>query len=92
MQSSDILKELKDKVSDFKESRYEKLFLTARFDHFDFTKELLDYCKLENVSIEHDLGFCYEFSIRRRKNSYGDWVYQTQKPFNFEINLKTISL
>lgn len=87
MQNSDILIELKEKVLDFKESKYERLFLTARFDHFSFTKELLDYCKLENITIQYDLGFCYEFSIFRRKNALGDWIYKMQQPFNFEINL-----
>ena len=88
MQNLDILNELKEKVLEFKESSSTRLFLTARFDHFSFTEELLDYCKLENITIEHDLGFRYEFSIHRIKDSSSNWVYRMQKPFNFKIDLK----
>ena len=84
---SDLLPELRDIVENFKESRNYTLCLTARFDDFHFTQELLYYCKKENISISSDFGFKCEFSIKRKQDDNGNWIYRNQIPLNFEIEL-----
>lgn len=87
MSQSQMLLELIDKVEDFKKSNQHYLFLSARFTDFSFDQELLDYCKKENISIISDLGFRYEFSIKRKPDEFGNWIYRSQMPFNFEIEI-----
>lgn len=82
-----ILVELTEAVEDFKKSNNNELHLVARFNDFYFTQELIDYCKKENISIISDLGFRYEFSIKRKKDEFGNWIYRNQIPFNFEMEI-----
>ncbi len=87
MNKSKILSELIDKVEDFKKSNNHYLFLNVDFTNFSFDQKLLDYCKKENISILCDLGYRYEFSIKRKPDEFGNWIYRSQMPFNFEIEI-----